>query len=101
MSPLGPREYSISALASPVYSTDSEFRSPQLKDVMERYKNMSPRLKKAEKIDMPIPWEDLESLPGNADEEVVGIITMEDIMEELLQVRNMNSTKFGILSFFI
>lgn len=97
-SPLHTDEYKISEFASPMYSTDSEFPSPQLKDVMEQYKNLSPRLK-AEKIDQSIPWEDLESLAGNTDDEVIGIITMEDVMEELLQVSIENSTKVCFLFF--
>lgn len=42
-------------------------------------------LKKWERQDVKISKEELESLP-NVDEEVIGIITLEDVMEELLQV---------------
>lgn len=51
---------------------------------------MSARLKKWGSGDGNITDEDLESLP-NLDEEVIGIITMEDVMEELLQVDVLSS----------
>lgn len=41
--------------------------------------------KKWERQDVKLPKEELESL-ANVDEEVIGIITLEDVMEELLQV---------------
>lgn len=42
-------------------------------------------LEKWKRQDVKISKEELESLP-NVDEEVIGIITLEDVMEELLQV---------------
>ena len=68
----------------------SETQNPTLKKMMEQGKGMSPRLKKWGSGDGNIMDEDLESLP-NLDEEVIGIITMEDVMEELLQVNVLSS----------
>ncbi|KAI6696377.1 hypothetical protein NL676_016496 [Syzygium grande] len=83
-SPLN-RNNNISAVTSPLYSTDCESPSPALADVMEMYKDLPSRLRRSGNTDATISLEDSELLPGSLDEEVVGIITMEDVMEELLQ----------------
>ncbi|KAL3755701.1 hypothetical protein ACJRO7_002710 [Eucalyptus globulus] len=72
----------ISAVTSPLYSNYSKSPSPALVDVMEMYRDVPSRFRRAGNKDATISLEDLESLPGNLDEEVTGIITMED--EEIL-----------------
>ncbi|KAK7837378.1 duf21 domain-containing protein [Quercus suber] len=41
--------------------------------------------KRREQGDGNVLHENVESHPGNSDEEIIGIITMKDVMEELLQ----------------
>lgn len=62
-------------------------QSPILKRDAQR-RGLSPHLKKREQGINGITRDvDLDSLPSySSDEEVIGIITMEDVMEELLQV---------------
>lgn len=63
-----------------VISSDIDIQSS-----MEKSADLHLCLKKWERQDVKISKEELESLP-NVDEEVIGIITLEDVMEELLQV---------------
>ena len=63
-------------------SSDLESQSPAL---LERCNDWHMRPKKCEWKDETVTNEVLESLPDQ-EEEVVGIITMEDVLEELLQV---------------
>lgn len=62
--------------ASSVTSSETETQSPALHNVFER---------REEWRDDTLRKEVLESLPDQ-EEEVIGIITMEDVLEELLQV---------------
>lgn len=75
----------------------SETQNQALKKMMEQGKDLTPRSKKRGSGEGNITDEELESLP-NLDEEVVGIITMEDVMEELLQVNILNKYIFLVFS---
>lgn len=93
-SPFGKKEhihYSTDASSS-LYSSDNETQSPALESIMEQG-HMHWQLEKWEEGEVCITYEELESLPNNSDEEVVGIITMEDVMEELLQVESFSNSR--------
>ncbi|KAI3936864.1 hypothetical protein MKX01_038724, partial [Papaver californicum] len=73
-----------------VITIDAEKRSPAIRNSnTERCKELDSPLKKRERVgelDDIVSYADLDSLSGDsADEEVIGIITMEDVIEELLQ----------------
>lgn len=76
----------MSPNTSPLHSTDTEFQSPTLEGVIEQGKQLHPQSKIWKQGVGDISYKDLEYPPNNLDEEVLGIITMEDVMEELLQV---------------
>lgn len=86
-SPLDQKErLSISANSSPLYPSDIDDHSSTPKNVMEQGNYLNSQHKRWEEGSEKLLNENLELLPSNSDEEVVGIITMEDVMEELLQV---------------
>lgn len=76
----------ISANTSPMNSSDTEFQSPMSKSATEQHKDLHPKGKSWEQGYGNISYEELEYQLSNFDEEVIGIITMEDVIEELLQV---------------
>lgn len=87
-SPLGRKErMSISATSSPLYSSDTDHdHTPTPTNIMEQEKFVNPQQKRWVQESENVLFENLESIPSNSDEEVIVIITMEDVMEELLQV---------------
>ncbi|KAK7380381.1 hypothetical protein VNO78_32891 [Psophocarpus tetragonolobus] len=66
-------------------SSDMEFHSPTLKNVMELDSEVQLESSQWDQQSEYFSQEQIESLPDVMDEEVIGIITMEDVMEELLQ----------------
>ncbi|CAK7338733.1 unnamed protein product [Dovyalis caffra] len=79
-SPFYQIEYSdISTNASPLYSNNKDYQSPK------QNKDLNTSRKSWEKREKNISYEDLESLRNDLEEEVIGIITMEDVLEELLR----------------
>lgn len=68
--------------ASSVTSSETETQSPALHNGFERRDEWGENIMRKEV---------LESLPEQ-EEEVIGIITMEDVLEELLQVSHIRSS---------
>lgn len=66
-------------------SSDTDIQSSTVISAMGLGNDFQLCMKKCERQDDNISKEELERLP-NLDEEVIGIITLEDVMEELLQV---------------
>ena len=76
--------------ASAVNSNVTESQSPVLRSNWEKHGDVRPQMKKSDRGRHNNILDVSESLPSySLDEEVVGIITMEDVMEELLQVENL------------
>ena len=63
---------------------------------MQISNSLSPQSNKFKRGDGNISNEDLECLP-NLDEETIGIITLEDVLEELLQVNVLNTNNIFLL----
>ena len=76
--------------ASAVNSNVTESQSPVLGSNWEKNGDVRSQMKKSDRGRHINILDVSESLPSySLDEEVVGIITMEDVMEELLQVENL------------
>ena len=77
---------STSTDSSSLFSVDTDYFSARTANVIEQDENLASQYKRREQEDGNVLHENVESHPGNSDEKVVGIITMADVMEELLQV---------------
>lgn len=67
-------------------ASDMEFHGPTLQNVMEFDNELNQQSRKWGQENAHFSQEEIEALPAGLDEEMIGIITMEDVMEELLQV---------------
>nr|POE66952.1 hypothetical protein CFP56_72598 [Quercus suber] len=76
---------STSTDSSSLFSIDTKYFSARTANVIKQDENLASQYKQREQGNGNVLHENVESHPGNSDEEVVGIITMKDVMEELLQ----------------
>ena len=70
--------------SSSLFSIDTNYFSARTANVIKQDENLVSQYKRREQGDGNVLHENVESHPGNLDEEVIGIITMKDVMEELL-----------------
>ena len=70
--------------SSSLFSIDTNYFSARTANVIKQDENLVSQYKRREQGDGNVLHENVESHPGNLDEEVIGIITMKDAMEELL-----------------
>lgn len=75
---------STSTDSSSLFSIDTNYFSARTANVIKQDENLVSQYKRREQGDGNVLHENVESHPGNLDEEVIGIITMKDVMEELL-----------------
>lgn len=85
---LGQKDQFIIPVNSPsVYSSGTDIESPKQIDFTNLRDNLHPKLQNQEHQHGNLSHEELEFLSAS-DEEVIGVITLEDVMEELIQVMN-------------
>ncbi|PON96970.1 hypothetical protein TorRG33x02_073490 [Trema orientale] len=78
---------------SPLYSREMQIQSATLKNVMERDKNFRAQSREREGRGGNISLINMEAQPSSfLDEEVIGIINLEDVMEALLQENILDET---------
>ncbi|CAK7338734.1 unnamed protein product [Dovyalis caffra] len=78
-------QFSISMNSPSVYSSGTEIESPKPNNIRNLRDNLHTKLQNREYQHANLPHEELEILSAS-DEEVIGVITLEDVMEELIQV---------------
>ncbi|KAJ6370675.1 hypothetical protein OIU77_001226 [Salix suchowensis] len=85
---LGQNDQFIIPVNSPsVYSSGTDIESPKPINSRNLKDNLHPKLQNQEHQHGNLSHEELEFLSAS-DEEVIGVITLEDVMEELIQVMN-------------